>query len=145
MNETITVTKTCSKCGNEKNTNEFYSKRGECKPCKRKLMNNTRVTFKHPTVCYFMELDGFIKIGFTEDMLQKKCRLRYNTQNHPTLKHVTSYTKQLEVLATVEGGRESEKVLHMRFADDKVQGEWFLRSEDLNNFINNLKLSQCKN
>ncbi len=43
----------------------------------------------------------------------------------------TWHDAQLELLAIADGGRTEERLLHHRFAADRVDGEWFLPSEEL--------------
>jgi len=41
----------------------------------------------------------------------------------------------MRVIATVDGGKATESVIHLIFKDDLIRGEWFQRSDDLLEFL----------
>jgi hypothetical protein len=77
-------------------------------------------------VVYFVGLDGdnsAVKIGFASKIENRLSSLQ--TSSHHTLK----------VLATIKGTAEFEKELHRKFAAYHIRGEWFRRTEAIEEFI----------
>lgn len=74
---------------------------------------------------YFIrnESAGLIKIGFSRSPRTR----RSNLQSAAGVK--------LEIIGVMRGARKAEAVLHERFAEDRVRGEWFRASEALERFI----------
>lgn len=70
------------------------------------------------TVYYVRRADGLIKIGVTGNL---KARIRHLRADHGPL----------ELLATHDGGRKAEAAAHRRFAEHRVEGEWFAPGESL--------------
>lgn len=65
-------------------------------------------------ICYFIgSKNGPVKIGWTRDV---KKRLRTLQTAHPF---------KLEILATTAGGEIAEARYHAKFADYRLEGEWF--------------------
>jgi hypothetical protein len=80
------------------------------------------------SVCYFIGGDhGPIKIGESVDPVK---RLETFQTAHPY---------PLKLLATVRGGRAKEREYHQRFADHRLNGEWFERHSDVLAEIERLK------
>jgi uncharacterized protein YozE (UPF0346 family) len=69
-----------------------------------------------------------IKIGFTTRQVDTR---RRGLQ--------TANPGKLEVIATLPGSREYENALHVRFAQHKLEGEWFEPHPDLLAFISTLQ------
>jgi hypothetical protein len=68
---------------------------------------------------YFIASADLIKIGYSNDVQQR-------------VKGVISMLREGgEFLGCMPGGRDLEKHFHQIFADDRVYGEWFKRSERL--------------
>jgi len=44
----------------------------------------------------------------------------------------TSNHEELEIIATMSGGRETEAYLHESLASSRIRGEWYLRTPELN-------------
>lgn len=77
---------------------------------------------KIPTDLYFVETDcaeRHIKIGITSNIKDRVATM----QMHCPYKIV--------LLKLVPGCAHMEKDLHIRFASDRIVGEWFKRSDDL--------------
>jgi hypothetical protein len=70
-----------------------------------------------PTVYFVGGDEGPVKIGFTTEM-PLRLRNLANQSAHP-----------IKLLAAIAGGRDLEKRYHAKFADDRLHGEWFKRSE----------------
>jgi len=75
---------------------------------------------------YFARADNSVKIGFS----------RYVPTRMRTIKG--SNHSELKLMAVIPGGRTREKRLHERFAKDRIRGEWFELTPELNSFISHL-------
>lgn len=71
--------------------------------------------------------DGTVKIGYSDDPQRRLSDLQMG--NH----------SRLEILATVPGGQDVEQMLHERFADSRIDGEWFDLSGNLREFIQRVR------
>lgn len=80
---------------------------------------------------YFATVDGHtVKIGFASDV---PARLR-------TLQ--TASHRPLHLLVVIAGSQADERQLHKRFAEHRVQGEWFRLSNEIKDFIEAEKARQ---
>ena len=77
---------------------------------------------------YFITDGEFIKIGTTRVDVKKRLK-QLNTGS----------SKQLYLLGYIYGDKKEEKRIHKLFEKDKIRdnGEWFLASDSLIDFINN--------
>lgn len=76
-----------------------------------------------PVVYFISTKNGPIKIGYTKKLLAR-------------FKNIQSCNSEpLEVLGVLFGGEEKETLIHDMFADHKISGEWFRRSDELLSFI----------
>lgn len=75
---------------------------------------------------YFIQCgdNGPIKIGYTSDDLQGRIR---------TLQ--TNCPYKLELIGRMKGTMEDEKLIHARFLDSRLEGEWFRPSPMILDFI----------
>jgi uncharacterized protein YozE (UPF0346 family) len=82
---------------------------------------------------YFIQSQGThtIKIGYTAGQAQN--RLKALQTAHPY---------QLNILATLPGDQNYEKLLHQRFAEYRLKGEWFEPHPDLLAFISLLNKNE---
>lgn len=72
---------------------------------------------------YFLKrTDALIKIGYTNNYLQR-------------LKQLQSEHGELVLLGWKNGAMAEEKELHRKFAECRVQGEWFNPTDELNTYI----------
>lgn len=86
---------------------------------------------KSRSVVYFVERDGFIKIGITTQ-LQKRLKALSRGGQMPDGMTVGP----VKLLATMPGGRSNEAYLHGCFDKHRIPGtEWFLDSPELRDFI----------
>lgn len=85
-----------------------------CKPC------GTVDVTAGPYV-YFAERDGLVKIGWSGHPCQRALGLKAS------------------LLAVVPGSRQDERIMHERFAGDRVAGEWFRPSPALVEYVDALK------
>jgi hypothetical protein len=83
-----------------------------------------------PTLVYVVEREGFIKIGWTANLER---RLKDLSRGSCAADGMT--VGPVRLLFTIDGGRETERALHLRFAADRVQGEWFLPSTAMQSWI----------
>jgi hypothetical protein len=80
---------------------------------------------------YFLEAVGLglVKIGFSRNVPKRK----YSVQS--------SCPVPVRVIGLMKGTEATEKDLHKRFREDQRQGEWFLLSPKIREYIdNNAKL-----
>lgn len=79
----------------------------------------------HASVVYFVRsyITGLVKIGTTVNLAARVVRLR---NNHPG---------RLEILGVMDGGRDLERSLHHLFHGSRVDGEWFVETPSLVDFI----------
>jgi hypothetical protein len=84
-------------------------------------------------VIYFIACPGAnaVKIGTTTNRVYE--RLNQAQVNCPL---------ELELLAAHDGGYVEEAALHLRFADQRIRGEWFRLSEELTTHIQQLPKPQ---
>lgn len=90
---------------------------------------NAKDTAKPPDV-YFIrsQRDGPVKIGIARCVDSRLASLQ------------TAHPYPLEVVATIpRGGRPKERELHKRFADYRLNGEWFEWSDEMEAFVNGIK------
>lgn len=93
----------------------------------RRLAERHHVRTEMDDICYFIgSKNGPIKIGYTRD-LNKRLRTMQ-----------TSYPFKLEVLATTTGGQIAEARYHQRFADYRLEGEWFTPCQAIRSEIRRL-------
>lgn len=71
-------------------------------------------------IVYFVERNGFIKIGMTADLKNRLLGLRAEDRRAPA-----AGAGPVRVLACMPGGRNEEKRLHQKFAHLRIGGEWF--------------------
>lgn len=83
---------------------------------------------------YFVERDGFVKIGVTTNLEKRLQSLARGGALMPAGMTIGPIT----VLATMRGTRANEAYLHKRFAHLRIEGEWFLLDETIHDFIANL-------
>jgi hypothetical protein len=80
--------------------------------------------FADPTgVVYFIKRGDEVKIGFTNDLAKRLTNLR------------TATTEPMEVILTIPGTLKLEGYFHEKFADLRIEREWFHASEPLLNFV----------
>lgn len=109
------------------NVPEHFWRRRQCPVCGCALT----VTYDHT---YVVQRQGWVKIGATNNP-----RRRISELSRPAWsKHLLSpvgmdWTEQLLVLAALDGNREH--LLHQRFGDFHVVGEWFLPGGSLLEWI----------
>lgn len=72
---------------------------------------------------YVIGYDQYIKIGIT-----KALKARMGTLQ-------TSAPGELKLHALLDGWMKEEKALHQRFAEYRLQGEWFLKKGELSEWI----------
>lgn len=74
---------------------------------------------------YFIQASqlGLVKIGFSSNVPKRLLSLK------------TGCPDNLVILKIIPGGQERERVLHKKFADIRVKGEWFSPSDELMSFI----------
>ena len=76
---------------------------------------------------YFIKLNDFVKIGFSDDVSKRVAQLQ------------TSSPYNLDVLCIIEGDYDKEKELHELFKQYSARGEWFYLSEEILEYIKSCK------
>ena len=74
---------------------------------------------------YFVKAGDRVKIGYSNDPSIRISELQ------------TSCPHDLEVLLIVDGNRDEERELHMRFSDIRRTGEWFKFEAPIKSYIEN--------
>jgi hypothetical protein len=82
---------------------------------------------------YFMERDGYVKIGMSKNVQQRLDQVSRGSAMMPGMT-----VGPVRLLAKIPGGREQEYALHRRFAALHVHGEWFRPGEALTGYIASL-------
>jgi hypothetical protein len=85
------------------------------------------------SVVYFVERQGFVKIGTTTNLEQ---RLRSIGKGGQMIEGMT--VGPVRLIATMPGDQRHEKLLHRQFSDLSAGGEWFLPDTRLCDFIGRL-------
>lgn len=70
-----------------------------------------------------------VKIGYSENLQVRLFAI------------ATSFPEGIELLATVDGGREVEKAFHKAFERCRVEGEWFKRTREIDLVIRDLGIT----
>lgn len=87
------------------------------------------------SVVYFVERDGFIKIGFTTQLRKRLSALGKGGQMPEGMT-----VGPVKLLATLPGDDDNEGYLHRRFRAHRIDGtEWFYPAPELLAFIRRLK------
>jgi hypothetical protein len=74
-------------------------------------------------IYFIQDADGLVKIGTSVCLSQRLKQLN------------CEHKQKLKVLSVVDGSYADEAVLHLRFAHNRVLGEWFQPTDELNDFI----------
>ena len=82
--------------------------------------NNTRSQTKS-NIVYLVQSENFLKIGLTAESMLLKRLSTLQTGNPITLK----------LLSTIKGEEKEEKLLHLKYKDLLVRGEWFHLSREI--------------
>ncbi|MFK0045522.1 GIY-YIG nuclease family protein [Streptomyces sp. NPDC090741] len=104
----------------------------------------TRETFeqarrlRHASVVYFVEREGYVKIGTTTSLKQRLPNLADGSCLMPDGVSRGPVT----LLATTLGDRETESAYHRRFQRQRVRGEWFRPNKALLNLIEDLQRAE---
>lgn len=78
------------------------------------------MTERDEGLCYFIgSAAGHIKIGYSKDIWRQFTEVR------------NSVPFEIEMLATVRGGRYREGYYHHKFAASRAFGEWFTRTPEI--------------
>lgn len=87
------------------------------------------------SLVYFVERDGFVKIGYSSNLDR---RIKEINAGDCAIPGMT--ISPVALLATIENaGEETERWMHRRFDHLWVGGEWFLLDDELRSFISGLK------
>ena len=82
------------------------------------------MTERDEGLCYFIgSAGGHIKIGYSKDIWRRFSEIR------------NSVPFEIEMLATVCGGRYREGYYHQKFAASRAFGEWFTRTPEIERLI----------
>ncbi|MEQ4717896.1 GIY-YIG nuclease family protein [Nonomuraea sp. B19D2] len=89
------------------------------------------------SVVYFVEREGLIKIGTTENPRKRIADIGKGS-SMPTGMTIGPVT----LLATTPGGRNQEQAFHLLFADHRVEGEWFRDCKAIRRQIDDMNRAQ---
>ena len=78
---------------------------------------------------YFIQAHNSIKIGFSDNFLNRFSQLQ------------TSSQFKLRVLLIIDGDYKTESELHRKFVADKESGEWFRFSDNIRSFISDNEIN----
>ncbi|HYS41936.1 MAG TPA: GIY-YIG nuclease family protein [Pseudonocardiaceae bacterium] len=93
------------------------------------------VRLKQDSVVYFVERDGFVKIGYSSDLVKRLAAIGRGNSMPAGMS-----VGPVRLLATMPGARPKEGYLHRNFDYLRLGGsEWFLLDNDLWTFITGLK------
>jgi hypothetical protein len=90
------------------------------------------ISFHGPSRVYFIELNEFVKIGFTQSVKMRVMQIQYASPYKVKLLHATP------------GGKAEEEFIHAMFEADRVRGEWFRMSPELCEFIEQRKAEDAE-
>jgi hypothetical protein len=96
-------------------TEQGAEQRIELREIRRQMEEAERRTAQEQHVYFIGSASGPIKIGIAARPQERLSTLQ------------TGHHEKLELLATCEGGQKQERAYHARFADHRLQGEWFER------------------
>lgn len=90
---------------------------------------------RKPDQVYFLQGDGFIKIGYSENPQYRLKQIRSNDgTQYPAGMDYAGVT----IIRTIPGGRPLERKLHAKFAHLRHTGEWFTEAPELTDYIKGL-------
>lgn len=84
---------------------------------------------------YFIEAGAYIKIGVSRDPIIRLGQIRQGRGITAPEGLTTSHAR---LLAVEQGDRTSERTLHQRFSEHRVEGEWFEKNDRLTHYIKSL-------
>lgn len=84
-----------------------------------------------PGYVYYVHRAGFVKIGFSRNVATRLKQLERGGDKRPA----SIGLGPVELLASHRGTEASEAKMHAKFADDRVEGEWFRLSAALRHHI----------
>lgn len=76
---------------------------------------------------YFATAGGYMKIGFAADPISRVTTVTRNGKRPADL----PFAADVELIGWVPGDRQAETDMHARFADRRVDGEWFRIDADV--------------
>lgn len=82
------------------------------------------------SVVYFVERDGFVKIGTTRNLVGRIYELNRGSSALSGM-----VLSNVNLLALMPGDAHVERAMHRMFADLRYDGEWFLHDDPLASFI----------
>ncbi|HCG55365.1 MAG TPA: hypothetical protein DEW39_04235 [Brevibacterium sp.] len=91
--------------------------------------------FESESFVYFIEAGDYIKIGFSHDPIIRLGQIR---GGHGSISPEGLSTKSARILAVEQGGIYDEGILHRRFAEYRVAGEWFKKNDRLARYIQSI-------
>lgn len=102
----------------------------EIDPANGEVSNIGHVTSPRLAICgvYFLECQGFIKIGRARDILR---RTQMNQIGNPFALQPLGYVPQ----PSPDEADMHERFLHDRFSDIRHRGEWFIATDKLRAYI----------
>jgi len=85
---------------------------------------------------YFLKADGYIKVGSSMDPISRLRTIRSGTDSSWAPEDLDR--SSIECIGYVFGSRMFERELHGRFAEHRVNGEWFHATPDIESHLHEL-------
>lgn len=96
--------------------------------------------WKRSSFVYFIRSGDFIKIGWSKTPELRADQIR---RGGHALRPSAGLAEDPVLLAYSPGSRKDEAALHQRFKETNDQGEWFRRSPELDELIDETRNTQC--
>uniref|UniRef100_A0AB39AKL4 DnaD-like helicase loader n=1 Tax=Mycolicibacterium phage phi1_186018 TaxID=3236641 RepID=A0AB39AKL4_9CAUD len=120
-------------------TQRGYNGQVICGTCGQRVKGKNGLALEHPSkkaydptgsglaVYFIADGTGHVKIGVSNDVPARMAQLQ---TGNPT---------KLRLLAVCPGGEPLEQALHLQFADDRAEGEWFRLTPAISDVIATLQ------
>lgn len=94
---------------------------------------NTMTTKEHPGFIYFITSGNYVKIGYAKDPRKRAYQIQ------------TGNPEEITLVGAIEGTKEDERLLQIRFAKLHYRNEWYLLDGELTDVVQEAKKAWKKN